>query len=419
MPHTIVEKILMEKSGATDLGPGEIVTVEPDRVMSHDNTAFIIKKFMQTGYSEVWDREKIAIIFDHCVPAESLAHEQNHREATAFALEHSLPRFFGADAGVSHQVMIEQGLVLPGQLVLGADSHSTIYGALNALGVPINRTEMAGIWATGRIWLKVPETIEIEIVGELQPGVYAKDIILRILAELRADGAAYKCIEFTGNALANLSMASRMTLTNMAVELGAKAGIMPFDEKTEKYLLTRATRSYAQVFADEDATYNARRRIDAPSLEPQVACPHTVDNVKPISDVEGIAVNEAYLGSCTNGRLEDLQVAADILRGRRVAPGVRLSVYPASVAVMEEALRLGILETLENAGAAIRTASCGPCFGAVGAVLEDGGVCISSSNRNFRGRMGSREAAIYLASPAVVAASCIQGSIADPRRYAQ
>lgn len=210
-----------------------------------------------------------------------------------------------------------------------------------------------------------------------------------------------------------------MTLTNMAIELGAKAGIMPFDEKTEKYLLTRATRSYAQVFADEDATYNARQRIDAPSLEPQVACPHTVDNVKPISDVEGITVNEAYLGSCTNGRLEDLQVAAYILRGRRVAPSVRLSVYPASVAVMEEALRLGILETLENAGAAIRTASCGPCFGAVGDLLEDGGVCISSSNRNFRGRMGSNEAAIYLASPAVVAASCIQGSIADPRKYAQ
>jgi homoaconitate hydratase family protein len=425
MPRTIVEKILREKSRApdtldasnVDVSPGQVVVVSPDRVMSHDNSAFIIKKFAQTGFSEVWDREKIAIIFDHCVPAESQAHTQNHVEAARFVQEQKLPHFFGSSAGVSHQVMLENALALPGQLVLGADSHSTIYGAVNALGIPINRTEMAGIWATGTIWLRVPDTIRVEIEGELPMGVYAKDVILKLLAELRSDGASYKSIEFGGSTISGLSMASRMTLTNMAVELGAKAGIMPFDETTERYLHERSNTVGSPVAADDDAEYSDRLRIDATRLEPQVACPHTVDNVKPISAVEGIEVSQAYLGSCTNGRLEDLEIAAHLLRGRTIKRGVRLSVYPASTRVMEEAHRLGVLQALEDAGATIRSASCGPCFGAVGEVLRDGEACVSSSNRNFQGRMGSKNASIYLASPAVVAASCLEGHLADPRRY--
>jgi 3-isopropylmalate/(R)-2-methylmalate dehydratase large subunit len=417
MGHTFVEKVLIQHTRNKNLKPGDIVTIEPDRVMSHDNTAFIIKKFEQTGATKVWNKEKIVIIFDHCVPAEKPAYIQNHSEATAFANEQELPHFFGATAGVSHQVMMEKGFVLPGQINLGADSHSTLYGAMGNLGIPINRTEMAGIWATGKIWLKVPHTIKIVLDGELQSGVYAKDIVLHTLKILRADGATYKVIEWCGPTIHNMSMASRMTLSNMSVELGAKAGVMPFDDITKAYLDKRTNEQYEPVFADEDAYYERIININVSELEPQVACPHTVDNVKSISDVDDINIDQAYLGSCTNGRIEDLQVAAEILRGKKIAEHVTLNVYPASKEIMDQAEDLGILQTLKDAGAHIKTASCGPCFGAVGATLEDDQICISSSNRNFCGRMGSKKSFVYLGSPAMVAASCITGKIADPREH--
>jgi 3-isopropylmalate/(R)-2-methylmalate dehydratase large subunit len=412
---TIVEKILAFKSGK-DVKPGEIIIVEPDRVMSHDNSAFIIKKFKETLTANVWNRQKIVIIFDHCVPAILPQHTQNHIEAEQFAHDQDLPNFLGA-AGVSHQVMMENGYVLPGQLNLGADSHSTIYGALNNLGIPINRTEMAGVWATGKIWLKVPDTIKISLNGILRKGVYAKDIMLYVLSKIRADGATYKVIEWHGEAVSNMSISARMTLANMSVELGAKAGIMEFDQKTAEYLGTITSEKFKPVAADSDANYIETLEIDVGVLEPQIACPHTVDNVKNLIEVKDVKINQAYLGSCTNGRIEDLEIAAAILTKNKVHPAVTLNVYPASKNIMKEAQNSGILDTLKKAGAKIQTASCGPCFGAVGATLKDNEVCISSSNRNFCGRMGSKESYVYLSSPAVVAASCITGKITDPRCY--
>lgn len=415
-PQTKVEKALSRLAGSP-ARVGEIVTVQPDRVMSHDNTAFIIKKFRNTGRERVWDPERVVIVFDHCVPAKSPAHQQNHDEARAFVAEQGLPHFFDAGAGVCHQVMMERGYVLPGQVILGADSHSTLYGAMNAVGIPINRTEMAGIWATGSIWLKVPTTIRIDLEGELRPGTYAKDIVLKLLRELGADGATYRALEFAGSGLAGLSMSERMTLTNMAVELGAKAGIMPCDERTTEYLQGRSQAAFEPLEADPGAEYERVVAVDLGELQPQVACPHRVDNVRDLSELIGTQVHQGYLGSCTNGRLDDLQIAAGILRGRKVQPGVRLVVYPASAEVARAAEDAGVLAELAAAGAEIMTASCGPCFGAVGSTLQAGEVCISSSNRNFCGRMGSKESSVYLSSPAVVAASCVTGAIADPREF--
>jgi 3-isopropylmalate/(R)-2-methylmalate dehydratase large subunit len=417
-PQTLVQKALSRRAGRP-LRPGEIVTVEPDRVMSHDNTAFIIKRFRQTGRERVWDPEKVVIVFDHCVPAVNPAHAQNHAEARAFVEEQGLTHFFDAGVGVCHQVMMERGFVRPGQLVLGADSHSTLYGAMGAVGIPINRTEMAGVWATGTIWLKVPETIRVELSGALSPGVYAKDLVLWLLRRLRADGAAYKALEFGGPAAVDLTLSMRMTLCNMAVELGAKAGVVAADQVTLDYLagqgIDAGELDLAGLAADPGASYAQSVEVDLGSVQPQVACPHTVDNVVDLSEVAGTQVHQAYLGSCTNGRLDDLATAAEILGGKRVAEGVKLVVYPASSQVAEEAEAAGILQALRDAGGQVMTASCGPCFGAVGATLEAGQACISSSNRNFCGRMGSPEASVYLASPAVVAASCLTGTIADPR----
>ena len=415
MGYTITEKILMRKAGLSHVEPGDIVIVEPDMVMSHDNTAFIIKKFQKTEVKEVWDKEKIVIIFDHCVPALKEEHSINHTEATNFSRENNIKHYYGADAGVSHQVMIEKGLAKPGNLVMGADSHSTIYGAIGALGIPINRTEMAGIWATGKIWLKVPQTIRINLTGKLRKGVYSKDIILKLLAILGASGAAYMSIEFTGETVKQMSISERLTLGNMAVELGAKAGICEYDEKTAIYLKDKIHSGFSPVFADKDANYKKIIHIDVSRLKPQVACPHTVDNVHPIDAKKGIKITQGYLGSCTNGRIEDLRAAAQILKNRDLK--IPLYVYPASKEILKEAAQEGIIKILEDAGAKIMSASCGPCFGVVGPTLKEGESCISSSNRNFCGRMGSSESFVYLASPATVAATCLKGEITDPGRY--
>jgi homoaconitate hydratase family protein len=396
---------------------GEIVTVEPDRVMSHDNTAFIIKKFREIGRTTPWNKDKIVIAFDHCVPAARAEHRQNHDEARAFVREQQLPHFFDAGVGVCHQVMMERGFVLPGQVILGADSHSTLYGAMNAVGIPINRTEMAGIWATGEIWLKVPPVIRVNLTGSLARGVYAKDLVLRLLRDMTADGATYRCLEYDGPGVSGLSMSERMTLTNMAVELGAKASIMPYDDVTRAYLSGRTDAEYAPLEPDSEESHERVVSLDLGELDPQVACPHQVDNVRDLRDVVGTRIHQGYLGSCTNGRLDDLRIAADILDGLRVAGGVRLVVFPASTEVHRAAADEGIIDRLKLAGAEIMTASCGPCFGAVGATLGAGEVCISSSNRNFCGRMGSPESEVYLSSPAVVAASCVRGAIADPREF--
>lgn len=410
---TFVEKVLGRLAGGP-AAAGDIVTVEPDFVMSHDNTSFVVDRFRETGRTRVWDPSRIAVVFDHCVPALDPEHARNHSDGRAFVEEQGIAHFFDAGVGVCHQVLCERGLVRPGELVLGSDSHSTLYGALGALGVPINRTEMAGIWATGKLWLKVPTTIRIALEGRLRPGVYAKDAVLKLLRLLGADGATYRAIELTGSGVAHLSISERMTLCNMAVELGAKAGVMPCDERTREFLAGRTERPLAPVAADPDARYERELTLDLEALVPQVACPHAVDNVDDLTAVLGTPVHQGYLGSCTNGRLDDLQVAAAVLRGRRIAPGVRLVIYPASSEVAAAAEADGTLDVLRAAGGEVMTASCGPCFGAVGATLGPGEVCVSSSNRNFCGRMGHRDSRVYLASPAVVAASCVAGALADP-----
>jgi len=415
MGNTITEKILMEKSGKEKASPGDFIFARPDTVMSHDNTYAIIEQFLKTG-KELQNKNNIVVIFDHNVPAVKSKQQEIHEIARRFARENGL-HFYDAGVGVSHQVMMELGYVLPGELIIGSDSHSTIYGSLGALGIPVNRTDMAAIWAFGETWFKVPHTIKIEINGELKKGIFSKDVMLKILKQISASGAVYRAIEFSGSTIEEMSIESRMTLTNMAVELGAKAGVMPFDRKTEMYLEGRAIRTYIPVFSDSDAGYERIIRIDAENLEPQIACPHTVDNVKPISEVEGTKITYGYLGSCTNGRLEDLMIAAEILENNKINENVRLVVYPASSKIFEDAEKSGIIKILMDAGAEIQTASCGPCFGASGEIPKEGEICISSSNRNFKGRMGPESAQVYLGSPAVVAASCIEGRIADPRRY--
>jgi len=414
MSHTIIEKILMNKSGQKNLKPGDFVIVEPDRVMSHDNTYAIVKQFKEMNGQKVWNKEKIVIIYDHCVPPKP-KHVINHQVGEKFAKEQSLLFFFGSSEGVCHQVMIEKGFVKPGELIIGADSHSTLYGALNSAGIPINRTEMAYLWKTGKLWLQVPETIKVEFTGKQQQGIYSKDLLLYLLSQIKSDGANYKSIEFTGETIRNLSMSERLTMTNMAVELGAKCGIMPYDYTTESYLNKVSNGNYKPVQSDPDAIYAQIISLDISKLEPQIACPHNPDNVKNISEVTGTKIDKAYLGSCTNGRLADLEIVAKILEGKEVK--IELNVYPASYEIMEDAENLGILEILRTAGANIRTASCGPCFGEIGETINDGENYISSSNRNFKGRMGSPNAGIYLASPATVAASCLEGKITDPRRY--
>ena len=417
MPYTISQKILMKYSGKNHVKPGDIVIIEPDRVMSHDNSAFIIKKFKNTGVKKVWNKDKIVIIFDHTVPAKNPEHKKNHDEAREFVKEQQITNFFDTKAGVSHQVMLEKGFVLPGSITMGADSRSTIYGSLGALGIPINRTEMAGIWATGKIWLKVPETIKVIINGKLPNGVYSKDILLKLLDMIKSEGATYKTLEFTGTTISDMSISARMTLSNMAVELGAKAGICTFDHKTKEYIESKTDEKYHPIFNDPDANFEKIINIEVENLEPQIAFPHKVDNIKSINQIDEIKIDQAYLGSCTNGRIEDLQIAANILQDKKIKDGTSLYVYPASIEIMNEAKELGILNILETAGAKIMTASCGPCFGAIGPTLLDKKICISSSNRNFKGRMGSPNSFVYLASPATVAASCIEGKIADPRKY--
>ena len=361
--------------------------------------------------------QKIVIILDHVVPPSSEKYALNHRVIRQFVAEQNIVNFFDISWGICHQVLSEQGFALPGSLILGADSHTTTYGAFAAFAAGIGRSEVAALWATDEIWLRVPETIRIEIEGKLASGVYAKDIILKIIGEEGADRANYKAVEFKGKAVEGLSLASRMVLANMAAEMGAKNAYFEPDEKTYQWLKVKAEGNFNPVTSDPDAQYEAALKYDISTLEPQVACPHTVDNVKKVTEVEGIEFHQALIGTCTNGRLEDLEIAAKILKGRRVSPKIRVLIIPASRKEYLRALKKGLLEILSEAGCVILNPGCGPCLGAHQGVLAPGEVALSTANRNFRGRMGSREAAIYLASPATVAASSLKGKIIDPRKF--
>jgi homoaconitate hydratase family protein len=397
---------------------GEIVTVSPDRILSHDNSAAIIQEFRKLEVEKVKCAQKIVIVLDHVVPASSEKYAQNHKVIREFVREQGIPHFFDVQHGICHQVFSENGFALPGKLILGADSHTTSYGAFGAFSAGIGRTEAASVWATDEIWLKVPETIRIEMRGKLPAMVFAKDIILNIIGEEGADRANYKAVEFAGPAAEGFSLASRLVMANMAAEMGAKNGYFVPDEKTLNWLEGKAQSEFEVVFSDSDADYEAILDYDISTIEPQVACPHTVDNVRPVTTVQGTPFHQAIIGTCTNGRTEDLKEAARILKGRRVHPDIRVLIIPASRKEYLLALQQGDLEVLVDAGCLVLNPGCGPCLGAHQGILAPGEVAISTANRNFRGRMGSREAAIYLASPATVAASALEGKIADPRNYA-
>jgi homoaconitate hydratase family protein len=414
---TFAQKILAEKAGLDRVDVGQIVEIEPDVCMSHDNTAAIAKTFAKIGVAKVKDPDKFVIVLDHTVPASEEKYAQNHKEIREFVAAQRITRFYDAGIGICHQVLPEKGFALPGRLILGSDSHTTTYGALGAFSAGIGRSEMAVLYATSRIWLKTPASFRMAVHGRLADPVTAKDLILRIIGSIGADGALYKSVEYTGDAIEAMSLASRMVLCNMAIEMGAKNGYCAPDDKTYAFLEDRAETEYTPVFPDADAEYERVLEFDASSLEPQVAVPHAVDNVCGVKDVAGTPIHQGLLGTCTNGRMEDLRLAAKILYGRKIADGVRLLVLPASQEILIDALREGVIDVFVKAGALLLNPGCGPCLGAHQGVLAPGETCISTANRNFKGRMGSAEAETYLASPATVAASVVTGVITDPREF--
>jgi 3-isopropylmalate/(R)-2-methylmalate dehydratase large subunit len=413
----IIEKILANASGKQQVSPGEIIEANIDTAMIHDLTGpLAIKSFREIGAKKVWNNNKVIIILDHLVPASSIISANLHRIVRNFAEEQNIKNFYDVGrGGVCHQVMPEKGHVRPGEVIVGADSHTCTYGAFGAFATGIGSTEMAAVFATGKLWFRVPEVIKVNVTGKLQSMVTAKDVTLNIVGKIGADGAIYKGLEFCGSTIRDMSVDGRMVLSNMAVEMGAKAGIIEPDQKTLDYVKARTDKPFKPVKSDPDATYERVVDVNVSDLEPQVAVPHSVDNVKPVSEIEDVEVDQAFIGSCTNGRLEDLRSAAQILKGKKIARGVRLVVIPASQEIYLNALNEGLIKTFMDAGATIGNPNCGPCLGGHMGILAEGEVCISSSNRNFVGRMGSSKSYVYLASPATVAASAITGKITDPR----
>ncbi|MCD5398092.1 3-isopropylmalate dehydratase large subunit [candidate division NPL-UPA2 bacterium] len=416
---TITEKIMSRHSGK-EARAGDIVIAEVDFALAQDGTApLAIQSFQDMGGRKVFAKDKAAFIIDHSSPSPNQRVSLLHKGMREFSREMDFP-LYDVGEGICHQVVMEGGHALPGQLVVGADSHTCTYGALNCFSTGVGSTDLAASLIAGKLWFKVPETIKIILRGSLPAGVYAKDVILYLIGKQGAEGANYKALEFTGELIAELSMESRFTLANMAVEMGAEAGIMNVDEKTREWIKEHSDSSLPSLYpleADKDAVYKNIVEYDISSLEPQVARPHRVDNVFPLREVAGQKIDQAFLGTCTNGRIEDLRVAAQILKGKEVHPEIRFIVAPASKKVFLEAMKEGIITTLIESGAAVINPGCGPCVGTHAGVLADGEVALSTANRNFKGRMGNTHAFIYLASPATVAASAIEGKITDPREF--
>ncbi len=412
MGMTMIEKILARASGTESVEVGEIVFANPFRVLSHDNSAAILGIFGKMGGTKVWDPDRVFIALDHAVPPPDAKKAENHRMIRKFVAEQGISNFYDCGVGICHQVLPEYGHVVPGVVIFGSDSHTTTHGALGAAGIPIGRTETASVWALGETWLRVPPTIKIILDGELQKGVSPKDVILYIIGQITAEGATYKSVEFHGPVAEKMSVGGRMTLCNMGAEMGAKVAMFPVDEITRAWLSDIGAIRYEELGPDEDAVYETVYTYDCSKITPQVAKPHKVDNVVPVSEVGEVKIDVALLGTCTNGRLEDLMEAADVLEGKQLAPGVRLLVYPASRKILGEAYENGTAKRLLRAGAQIAVPACGPCLGAYGGILAPGEVCVSTANRNFKGRMGCKEdTGIYLASPATVAASAAAGRI--------
>ncbi|MBC7363009.1 MAG: 3-isopropylmalate dehydratase large subunit [Candidatus Aminicenantes bacterium] len=427
MAMTMVEKILARATGRKEVKAGEVVEPAVSLAMSHENAALVINQFLEiyqgTGLKpKVWDPDKIAIIFDHRVPAESSKTATNQKKIREFVAAQKIKKFHdirGDEGGICHQILPESGYVRPGTVVVGTDSHTTSHGALGAFSFGIGATEMASVWALGRaLNVEVPKTIKVVATGRFGRYVLPKDFILYLIGKITAEGANFKVLEYHGPAVERMSTSGRLTVCNMSVEAGATSGIVPPDKETLRYLKEEAgVKDKVEVFGpDPEAEYDQVVEIDVSELEPMVACPHTVDNVKPVSKVGKVKVDQIVIGSCTNGRLDDLAVAAKILKGKKVARGVRMLVFPASFRIYQQALKLGYIADLVKAGAVVMNPGCGCCLGVHQGALGDGEVALSTTNRNFKGRMGNPKAEVYLCSPAVAAASAITGFITDPRK---
>ena len=442
MSLTFAQKALARAVDRETVAVGEIVDARPDVAMSHDNTAPIAEIWRQFGQDRVAIPERMAVTLDHAVPAPTIRHARNHAEVREFVAEQGVAHFFEVGRGICHQVLSEEAVVLPGDLVLGSDSHTPHFGWLGAFGAGVGRSEMAVIWATGELWLRTPESIRIRLEGTLSDWVTTKDVALTLIGDLGADGALYRSVEFEGPAIAGLSLDSRAALVNMMAEMGAKNAYMPPDDPVFRYLAERlvarpgrrpgrgagpeealedvATRLMTRaLYPDPDATYAAEHLLDLSGIEPRVARPHQVDDTVGVGELDSVRVDQAFIGTCTNGRLEDLGAVHRVMAGRRLAPGTRMVIVPASSEVWNQALARGWVADLAESGAVFGTPGCGPCMGNHLGVLAPGEVCISSANRNFQGRMGDRGAEIYLASPAVVAASAVAGRIAHPREVVE
>ncbi|MCL0107840.1 3-isopropylmalate dehydratase large subunit [Peptococcaceae bacterium] len=412
----MIEKILSSHSGK-DVYAGDITIADVDLIMGQDGTSpLAIRAFYDMNGEKVFDPEKIFMVIDHSAPSPNEGVSALHKLMREFAKKTGI-KLYDIGEGVCHQLMPESGRVGPGKLVIGADSHTCTYGALNAFSTGVGSTDLAAAMISGKLWFKVPETIKIICSGRLPKGVYSKDLILYLIGDMTADGATYKSVEFVGEAISDLSIDARMTITNMAIEMGAKAGIMEADDKVFEWLKKYTSCTWNPVSADKDAKYIDVREYDVSNLEPQIAKPHRVDNVVGISEIEGLTIHQAVIGTCTNGRLKDLEIAASILKGRKIHHDVRFIVAPASKRIYIEAMNKGIIQTLVESGAAVVTPGCGPCVGTHNGVPSDGENVISTANRNFKGRMGNSNANIYLASPATVAASAVAGKITDPREF--
>jgi 3-isopropylmalate/(R)-2-methylmalate dehydratase large subunit len=412
---TIAEKILARASGKKKVVPNEIVMTQVDVAMSHENADVVLRSFHEIGIKDVWDREKIVILFDHRIPADSEKTATTQKRLREFVKKQGIKYFYDLKEGICHQVLAEFGHDRPGEVLVGTDSHTTTHGAFGTFATGIGGTEMAAVWATGELWLKVPETIKIIIKGKFKKYVSAKDLILHIIGRLGADGAIYNAVEFHGETIHSMSIASRMVLSNLSMEMGAKVAFVVPDDKTISYVKERTQKEFEVILPDEGGSYIREMEIDVTNLDSQVACPHTVDNVKSIKEIAGTKINQALIGSCTNGRLEDLSVAAEILENKNIHPDVRLLVIPASRKVYLEALRRGYIEIFIRAGGLVLNPGCGPCLGAHQGLLAPGEVCVATTNRNFKGRMGSSEAFVYLSSPATAAASALKGEITEPK----
>lgn len=411
---TMSEKILAKASEKEKVEAGDIVIANIDVAMTHDLTGPLSgESFEKIGAENVWDASKIVIPFDHQVPADSVDSANNHIIMREFVKKYNIENFYDVNVGVCHQILPEKGHVVPGEVIVGADSHTCTHGVLGAFSTGVGSTDMAMVFAEGNLWLKVPETNRFNITGDLKENVYAKDVILHIIGEMGADGSTYKACEFAGKTISNMSISDRMVLCNMAIEMGGKTGLVEPDKKTIDYVEKHSNKPYEIFKTDLDSPSLNMIDIDVSNLEPQIACPHNVDNVKPISEVDQ-EIDQVFLGSCTNGRLSDLRDAAKILKGKKVAKDTRMLVIPASQEIYLKALEEGLLKIFVEAGALVSAPCCGPCLGGHTGIIGPGEVSLSTSNRNFRGRQGSPDGKVFLSSAAVAAASAIEGKIVSP-----